>query len=428
MKRSVITSPAQRNVYAEFHPAKIIAAKLQTEKNIRMKEIKHLKKILGFTGWGSLAALPAMAAEQAPQTPRLVLDVNMVLVIVIVFLLLIIGMLGFTLRASMDVYRERKKDQKTRDGDGKNKGTEYIKPLLTLMAVFAGMQVFGQGDTAAAATVSNPFTDERILRYILIGVIALELLTIFAFIYWIRFFTGIEEMRRARVSTKKETYKGLTAWWRKANKLKPIEEEASLDVGHSYDGIRELDNATPPWFTIAFIASIVLGIGYLWRYHVLHAAPNQYEEYEIAVTKGNLKVAAYMKSKGDAVNENTVVMADAAGIEAGKKLFMNNCTACHGNAGQGGVGPNLTDDYWLHGGSIGDVFKTVKLGVVEKGMMSWKDVFSAEQIAEIASYIKSIHGSNPPGAKEPQGEPFKEAPAGTDNTPALAAADSSTAR
>ncbi|MBO9593620.1 MAG: c-type cytochrome [Niabella sp.] len=393
-----------------------------------MKEIKRLKKIGWCTGWGSLAALPATAAEQAPQTPRLVLDVNMVLVIVIIFLLLIIGMLGFTLRASMDVYRERKKNRDTGDGDGKNRSTAAIKPLLTMIAVLVGMQVFGQEDAAAAATVSNPFTDAKILRYILTGVIALELLTIFAFIYWIRFFTGIEEMRKARVSTEKASYRGLTAWWRKANKLKPMEEEGALDVGHSYDGIRELDNATPPWFTIAFIASIVFGIGYLWRYHVLHAAPNQYEEYAIAVTKGNLKVAAYLKSKGDAVNENTVVMADAAGIEAGKKLFMNNCTACHGSSGQGGVGPNLTDDYWLHGGRIGDVFKTIKLGVVEKGMMSWKDVFSAEQIAGIASYIKSIHGSNPPGAKEPQGDVYKEAPAGIDSTAALAKSDSTAAR
>ncbi|WP_300599459.1 cbb3-type cytochrome c oxidase N-terminal domain-containing protein [Niabella sp.] len=393
-----------------------------------MKEIKRLKKIVWFSGWGSLAALPAMAAEQTPQAPRLVLDVNMVLLIVIIFLLLIIGMLGFTLNASMDVYRERKKNQKANNNGGKNTGADYIKPLLTLAAVVVGMQAFGQEDAAAAVTVSNPFTDAKILRYILVGVIILELLTIFIFIYWIRFFTGIEEMRAASVSAKKETYKGLSAWWRKANKLRPMEEEQSLDVGHSYDGIRELDNATPPWFTIAFLASILFGIGYLWRYHVAHAAPNQYEEYEIAVTKGNLKVAAYMKSKGDAVNENTVVMADAAGIEAGKQLFMNNCTACHGNAGQGGVGPNLTDDYWLHGGKIGEVFKTIRLGVVEKGMMSWKDVFSAEQIAEIASYIKSIHGSNPPGAKEPQGDLFKDAPPPTDVAPALAKADSGVAR
>jgi len=390
-----------------------------------MKRIQYLTGAILFTGMGAGAALPAMAADQAPQTPRLVLDVNMVLVIVIIFLLLIIGMLGFTLRASMDVYRERKKNKELAKA-AETQGGGGLKTLLMLAAVLVGMQAFGQED-AAAAVIPNPFTEAKILRYILVGAIALELLTIFAFIYWIRFFTGIEEMRQANAAAKNKRYKGLSAWWNRANKLKPMEEEQSLDVGHSYDGIRELDNATPPWFTIAFIASIVFGIGYLWRYHVLHAAPNQYEEYEIAVTRGNLKVASYLKSKGDAVNENTVVMADAAGIEAGKKLYLANCTACHGNAGQGGVGPNLTDDYWLHGGSVRDVFKTVKLGVVEKGMMSWKDVFSAEQIAEIASYIKSIHGTNPQGAKEPQGDVYKEAPAGSDSTAAAAKTDSSVA-
>lgn len=389
-----------------------------------MKRIQYLKRMVLFTGVGAGAVLPAMAAGQAPQTPRLVLDVNMVLVIVIIFLLLIIGMLGFTLRASMDIYRERKKNSKQAKAT-ETQGGGGLKALLMLVAVLGCVQAFGQEDTAAVVVVPNPFTEAKILRYILVGVIALELLTIFAFIYWIRFFTGIEEMRQANASAKKERYKGLRTWWTRANKLKPMEAEQSLDVGHSYDGIRELDNATPPWFTIAFVASIVFGIGYLWRYHVLHAAPNQYEEYEIAVTKGNLKVASYLKSKGDAVNENTVVMADAAGIEAGKKLYLANCTACHGNAGQGGVGPNLTDDYWLHGGSVKDVFKTIKLGVVEKGMMSWKDVFSAEQIAEIASYIKSIHGTSPQGAKEPQGDVYKEAPAGADSTTSAAKTDSS---
>ena len=248
------------------------------------------------------------------------------------------------------------------------------------------------------------------------GTLCLELLIICVFIYWIRFFTGIEELQEKKALARKERFKGRGSWWSRANKMKPIEEEHTLDVGHNYDGIRELDNPTPPWFSVAFIASILFGLGYLWRYQVAHAAPNQYEEYEIAVTKGNLQVAEYLKTKGDAVNEQTVVMLDGAGIEAGKKLFINNCTACHGTAGQGGVGPNLTDDYWLHGGAIGSVFHTIKFGVVEKGMMSWKDVFSAQQIAELASYIKSLHGTHPPGAKEPQGELYKEEPVKKDST------------
>ncbi|ANH81328.1 hypothetical protein A8C56_10330 [Niabella ginsenosidivorans] len=365
---------------------------------------------------GSLCPLSLLAQEKAVPTPRLILDVNTVLTVMIVFLLFIIGILAFTLRASMDVYQERKAKEK--------KESTMIKPLLLIAAVLCAATGWAQD---AAPAIANPFTYEKIARYVLIGALALELLIICAFIYWIRFFTGIEELQERKALARKERFKRLGSWWSRANKLKPIEEEHNLDVGHSYDGIRELDNPTPPWFSVAFIASILFGLGYLWRYHVAHAAPNQYEEYEIAVTKGNLRVAEYLKTKGDAVNEQTVVMLDAAGIEAGKKLFVNNCTACHGNAGQGGVGPNLTDDYWLHGGAIGSVFHTIKFGVVEKGMMSWKDVFSAQQIAELASYIKSLHGTNPPGAKEPQGELYKDESAKKDSV-AARPADSAASR
>ncbi len=361
-------------------------------------------RLLLFLSCG-LCPLPLLAQETAVPAPRLVLDVNMVLTVIIVFLLLIIGLLAFTLRASMDVYRERKAKQQTEN--------TLIKPLLLIGITLCTLPAWAQD---AAPAVANPFTYEKITRYILIGTLCLELLIICVFIYWIRFFTGIEELQEKKALARKERFKGRGSWWSRANKMKPIEEEHTLDVGHNYDGIRELDNPTPPWFSVAFIASILFGLGYLWRYQVAHAAPNQYEEYEIAVTKGNLQVAEYLKTKGDAVNEQTVVMLDGAGIEAGKKLFINNCTACHGTAGQGGVGPNLTDDYWLHGGAIGSVFHTIKFGVVEKGMMSWKDVFSAQQIAELASYIKSLHGTHPPGAKEPQGELYKEEPVKKDST------------
>ena len=97
-------------------------------------------------------------------------------------------------------------------------------------------------------------------------------------------------------------------------------------------------------------------------------------------------------------------MLDAAGIASGMKLYNTNCGACHGDKGQGGVGPNLTDAYWLHGGSISHVFKSIKYGIVDKGMKSWKEDFSPTQIAQLASFIESIQGTNPPGAKEKQGD------------------------
>lgn len=369
-----------------------------------MKKIETAKKITLCVLLLLAGSVPLMAQNTTatPPTSSFTLDANAVLIFAIALLAMVIGVLGYTLSASLDLYKRRK--------NNKSNTGQVIKSLLAGFLSLGALQALGQDGSEAAAPVTGVFSDVHIFRYLLLGIITLELITIFALVYWIRFFTGIEELQREKGIERKTQLKDASSWWSRVNKMKPMEEEASLDVGHSYDGIKELDNVTPPWFTIAFIASIIFGIGYLWHYHVSKAGPNQYEEYEIAVTKANLEKEAYMKLKGDAINENTVTMLDASGIDAGKALYTSNCSACHGNAGQGGVGPNLTDDYWLHGGSIGDIFKTIKLGVVEKGMMSWKDVFSAEQIAQLASYIKSTKGSKPAGAKEPQGELYKEAP------------------
>lgn len=371
-----------------------------------MKKLQLLKKVLLLILLIFSGFMPSIGQNQPGQatasSPSFVLDVNTVLIFAIAILAMVIGVLGYTLNASLDLYKKKKKAERD--------VTTTAKPLLLLVLCLGVLQAFGQnGNETGAATTTGVFSDENVFRYLLLGILVLELIAIFALVYWIRFFTGIEDMQREKTIERKARLKDASSWWSRINKLKPIEEEASLDVGHSYDGIKELDNVTPPWFTITFIASILFGLGYLWRYHVAYAAPGQYEEYEISVTKANLEREAYLKLKGDAINENTVTMLDAPGIAAGKALYKSNCSACHGNDGQGGVGPNLTDDYWLHGGSIGNVFKTIKLGVVEKGMMSWKDVFSAEQIAQLASYIKSIHGSRPAGAKEPQGELYNEA-------------------
>ncbi|GAB3432894.1 cbb3-type cytochrome c oxidase N-terminal domain-containing protein [Niabella aquatica] len=377
-----------------------------------MKKLQPIYKpalVLVFFTLPGVAPLLAQEQAAAPATSAsFILDANSVLVFAIAVLAMVIGVLGYTLRASLDLYKKRKA---TKSNEG-----QVVKSVLLAFLSLGALQAFGQDGAVAAAPSTGIFSDASIFRYLLFGILTLELITVFVLVYWIRFFTGIEDLQREKALERKKKFKGAPSWWVKANKLKPMEEEASLDVGHSYDGIRELDNATPPWFTIAFIATIIFGLGYLWRYHVANAAPNQYEEYEISVTKANLAKEAYMKLKGDNVNETTVTMADAAGIAEGKKLFTNNCVACHGNEGQGGVGPNLTDDYWLHGGSLGDVFKVIKLGVVEKGMMSWKDVFSADQIAQIASYIKSIHGTKPAGAKEAQGELYKEESPKADST------------
>jgi cytochrome c oxidase cbb3-type subunit 3 len=90
-------------------------------------------------------------------------------------------------------------------------------------------------------------------------------------------------------------------------------------------------------------------------------------------------------------------------IASGQAIFKSTCAPCHGDHAQGNVGPNLTDDYWLHGGKINDLFKTIKYGVLSKGMPTWEKQLSPKQISDVANYIESLHGSNPAGAKAPQG-------------------------
>jgi cytochrome c oxidase cbb3-type subunit 3 len=140
--------------------------------------------------------------------------------------------------------------------------------------------------------------------------------------------------------------------------------------------------------------------------------------------KADADIAKYMAAKGEMIDENTVTFLDnSTDIAKGRELYLRPgaCVACHGEDGSGivggypGVGPNLVDEYWLHGGSVQDVFKTIKYGVPEKGMIAWKDNYSAKEMAQITAFVLSLQGSNPPQQKEPQGQLYKTNNA--DNTP-----------
>lgn len=171
---------------------------------------------------------------------------------------------------------------------------------------------------------------------------------------------------------------------------------------HSYDGIHEFDNDLPPWWKAMFYATAVFAVVYLVNFHVL-SGPLQIDEYE-----AEMKQAALLKPAGGEGNaqEKTdyKVLTDAARLEAGKAAYLQNCAACHGQNAEGMVGPNLTDEYWLHGGEVNEVFKTIKFGVTSKGMVAWQGKLSDDQILEVSSYILSVQGSNPANAKAPQGE------------------------
>lgn len=197
-------------------------------------------------------------------------------------------------------------------------------------------------------------------------------------------------------------------FWKWFNKSVDIAEEDTIMTDHDYDGIRELDNSLPPWWKYGFYVTIVVAIIYMGYYHMGGSGPSSLKEYQNQMDQAALEIAAYQATQKDAVNEKNVVLLDnQSDIQAGAATFQSLCVACHGTMAEGKVGPNLTDDYWKNGSDIKDLFKTIKYGVKGTGMKSWKTDISASQIAQVASYILSLKGSNPPGAKAPEGSLYQ---------------------
>ncbi|MCB0632734.1 MAG: cbb3-type cytochrome c oxidase N-terminal domain-containing protein [Saprospiraceae bacterium] len=216
---------------------------------------------------------------------------------------------------------------------------------------------------------------------------------------------GLEEFKKAAKAPTQSFWKRMYKQW---TAYVPVEQERDIQLDHNYDGIKELDNRLPPWWLAMFYISIAFAFVYLAYYHVLDKGKLQIALYEQEMEDADEAVAAFVSRQGDQVNENNVTaLTGDADLAAGKEIFLGKCSVCHGQLGEGGVGPNMTDKYWLHGGSIADIFSTIKYGVVEKGMISWKDQLRAKEMQEVASYILTLQGTNPPNAKEPQGEVFE---------------------
>ncbi|HRD39869.1 MAG TPA: c-type cytochrome, partial [Bacteroidia bacterium] len=153
----------------------------------------------------------------------------------------------------------------------------------------------------------------------------------------------------------------------------------------------------------------MVAVFYLIHYHISGTGDLQEAEYNMEIAKAKAEVEAYMKTAANNVDETTVKMLDGASdLESGKQVYQANCAACHGKLGEGGVGPNFADEYWIHGGSIQDIFKTVKYGFADKGMKAWKEDLSPMQIAQVTSFIRTLKGTNPPNGKAPQGDLYKE--------------------
>lgn len=189
------------------------------------------------------------------------------------------------------------------------------------------------------------------------------------------------------------------------NNAIPVDEEEKILLEGEHDGIQELDNALPPWWTYFFAGCVLFGIGYLLYYHTFGMGGLQTLEYEREVAVAKAKKEELLATKYAKINENTVeALTLAADLEEGKNLFIKKCASCHAKDGGGGVGPNLTDPQWLHGCDVKAVFKTITYGVPSKGMISWQNQLNPLQIQQIASHILTLKGNSTAKPKEAQGE------------------------
>lgn len=217
------------------------------------------------------------------------------------------------------------------------------------------------------------------------------------------------------------------SWWESFKErfvTGDVEEEQSRDklmTSHSYDGIQELDNFMPPWLQYVFTGTIVIAFVYFGYYTVLGFGKTGIEEYEEEIRIAAIEAESRGTSAMASIDETNVEVDNSElGISAGKTIFGANCAACHAADGGGGVGPNLTDQYWLHGGDIKDVFRVIKYGVIEKGMVPWEDQLSPQEIQGVSSFILTLQGTTPAVAKDPQGELYTggEVAPVDDSTPA----------
>jgi cytochrome c oxidase cbb3-type subunit 3 len=283
------------------------------------------------------------------------------------------------------------------------------RALFSLFAFLLTAPVFAQSAEPASSNL------ETLLIVVLSFVLIVALLILIIGLYLVNIIKMIllEDKKQKATAEGKEYVATEEKSWlskimNKASDAVPLEKEESILLDHNYDGIKELDNHLPPWWKWLFYFTIVWGIVYLLVYHVFDAQPLMIEEYDIAMEDARIAKEAMMAVAGNNIDENNVEFSDAADVMAnGKAIYDRECVACHAPEGQGLIGPNFTDNYWIHGGSINDLFATIKYGVPQKGMISWQSKLTPSDMRDVSSYILTFVGTtpqNPPAPKAAEGE------------------------
>ncbi|WP_343487237.1 cbb3-type cytochrome c oxidase N-terminal domain-containing protein [Allomuricauda sp. d1] len=279
----------------------------------------------------------------------------------------------------------------------------WIRVPLFFFIIFGLMEYFiDSGDKPAF--IEYPIT-QFFLLLVLLMLIAVELIV--RSIENIMFQTLSKEAQERYLAAKNKKWEW--TWgknlYKRLTRSKSIEREGEIILDHNYDGIRELDNVLPPWWVYLFYATIIFSVIYLVRFHIV-GDYDQEQEYLTEITLAKAEIEEYKKTAKNLVDVNTVeVLTDEADLAAGQKIFTANCVVCHMADGGGGIGPNLTDEYWILGGGIKNVFNTISEGGRDgKGMVAWKNSLKPLEMAQVASYVLKFQGTTPAEPKAAEGE------------------------
>ncbi len=286
-----------------------------------------------------------------------------------------------------------------------------MKRLIYTIAILLTSSPLWAAETTAGGGSGNTFSEVVVilfliaLLFLIVSLVLLKTVQIMAKEIKNPALLPVEEpVRMMEYSEWEASEKTSQSIWTKLMGLKPISEEKSIMMDHDFDGIVELDNPTPAWFMGLFYATIIFAVVYLLNYHVFEWSPLQDEEYAIEMKAAEVNKVAVLAKSHETIDENSVKASTDAGIiAAGKAVYTQNCIACHGALGEGTVGPNLTDDSWIHGGTVNAIFKTIKYGVPEKGMIAWEKTLTPKQTSDLSNFILSLQGTNPTNPKAPQG-------------------------
>ena len=286
---------------------------------------------------------------------------------------------------------------------------KYIIAIVSVAFIFLMPYI----STEISASYNEPY---NILENPLPWLVIVTFFTVLLMLAWLMIvvFKKVQLLEDEKNGVTEKTSNNNFSVWinevlQKWTNSKDIDDEEEIILDHNYDGIKELDNSLPPWWVYMFYASIIFAVVYLVRFEVFDG-DNQVTEYNNAVAEARADLEKYKETATDLVDVSTVtLLTDEKDLKRGKAIYNLNCAACHISDGGGSIGPNLTDENWILGGGIKNVFATVSNGGRDgKGMVAWNKILKPIDIAKVSSYIISLQGTTPANPKQPEGEVWKE--------------------